>query len=359
MNEQSKIKNKSSKDEYKKICRAIQKECRKAKEVYYNNICNELEDLDRKNNPKLFSVIKNELRQQKAQVRAGLKGSKGDLLMETADILTRWEEYVADLYADDRTQAMIYNERNESMEKISEEEMKRIIEKLPKNKATGVDDIPAEFIQCCGQEGIAILTSIINKIYETGELTKDFLTSIFIPIPKVPKAMNCEEFRTISLITHVSKILLHIVKERITPLIKNHLSQTQFRFRKGQGTREAIYVLRTLGERMWEHQKDLCITFIDFTKAFDRVNHHKLNQIMEAIGIHFHERRVIANLYWNQIARVRCKDELTNEITIEKGVRQGCVLSPVLFNLYSEKLICEALDETEGVKINSEKIKTI
>ena len=180
-----------------------------------------------------------------------------------------------------------------------------------------------------------------------------------MPIPETTKAMKCEEFRTISLISHASKILLHVVKERITPLVEKHLLETQFGFRKGQGTKEAIYVLRILGERMREHQRDLCISFIDFTKAFDKVKHHKLMKIMEATGIPFHERRVIANLYWNQIANVRCKDELSEEIVIEKGVRQGCVLSPVLFNLYSEMLMCEALSETKGVRINGEKIKTI
>ena len=138
--------------------------------------------------------------------------------------------------------------------------------------------------------------------------------------------------------------------------MEKHLSESQFRFRKGQSTREAIYVLRTLGERMREHQRDL--PFIDFTKAFDKVKHlkdYKLIEILEATGIPFHERRVIANLYCNQITNVRCKDELTEEIVIEKGVRQGYVLSPVLFNLYNEMLMCEALSETEGVRINEGK----
>ena len=161
-------------------------------------------------------MIKNEFEQKKAQVRAGLKDDKGEIVLETTKILARWKEYVTALYADDKTQVIIKNERSEIMERIPEEMVKRVIEELPKNKATGVDELPAEFLQCCGQEGITIITAIINKIYETGEFPKDFLTSIFMPIPKATKAVKCEEFRTISLISHASKILFHVIKERVT-----------------------------------------------------------------------------------------------------------------------------------------------
>ena len=125
---------------------------------------------------------------------------KGEIVLKTTKILARWKEYVTVLCADDRTQVIFKNERNEKMERISEEEVKRAIEKLPKTKATEVDELPAEFLQSCGEEGITIITAIINKIYKTGEFPKDFLTSIFTPIPKTTKAMKCEEFRKISLI---------------------------------------------------------------------------------------------------------------------------------------------------------------
>ena len=65
-------------------------------------------------------------------------------------------------------------------------------------------------------------------------LPQDFLTSLFIPIPKVSKATSCDQYRTISLSTHASKILLHLIKERITPIIERNLSDSQFGFRKGK-----------------------------------------------------------------------------------------------------------------------------
>ena len=75
-----------------------------------------------------------------------------------------------------------------------------------------------------------------------------------------------------------------------------------------------------MGERMMQHQKDLCIAFIDYTKAFDKVNHKKLIDIMKFIGAPFQETRLIANSYWKQSARVWYEGGLTREIEIRKGV---------------------------------------
>ena len=110
---------------------------------------------------------------------------------------------------------------------------------------------------------------------------------------------------------------------------------------------------------MIQHQKDLCIAFIDYTKAFDRVNRSILLEIMKTVGIPFHETRLIANLYWKYGSKVRYGNDLTRDIDIGKGLQQGCVLSPILFSLYSEFLINEALREFDGVKINGMCIKSI
>ena len=129
-----------------------------------------------------------------------------------------------------------------------------VIRKLPGYIATSVFDIPAEFLQCFGPESLEIMTDTINSVYAIGEYLKDFFTTFYVPFPRTSNATQCEQYRTISLITHACKILLHMIKE------------CQFGFRRGSGTREAIYVLRTMGERMIQLQKDLCIAFIDYTK---------------------------------------------------------------------------------------------
>ena len=134
-------------------------------------------------------------------------------------------------------------------------------------------------------------------------------------------------------------------------------------FRKGKGTRDAIFQLRMLMERVTQlnreketqdgkfEKKKLYLCFVDYQKAFDRVKHDKLVEVMEKAGIPELERRLIINLYWKQRAVVRWDTETSREIKVERGVRQGCVISPLLFNLYSEFMIREAMEETEGISI--------
>src|SRR3989442_6345351 len=103
---------------------------------------------------------------------------------------------------------------------ISSEEIEAVIKDLPKGKACGSDNISAELLQGMGEKGIEIMTSLINKIYKSGYIPEDLRSSICVQFPKVSSAQACNDFRTISLISHASKVLLHLIKRRITPVIE-------------------------------------------------------------------------------------------------------------------------------------------
>ena len=226
-------------------------------------------------------------------------------------------------------------------------------------KSPGEDEIPAELLQALGTSGKEEITTLINDIYQTGVIPKDFTSGIFVALPKVNKATNCSDHRTISLISHASKILLRVIMNRINPIIDKHLDDTQLGFRKGKGTRDGIFLLRNTCERMMDCQKELNLCFIDYAKAFDRVNHEKLMEVLVKAGIPSHERRLVCEIYWNQSAKVRLTSGTTEDIMIQRGVRQGCILSPSLFNLYSEHLLQEAISEKSGILINGVNINNI
>lgn len=100
--------------------------------------------------------------------------------------------------------------------------------------------------------------------------------------------------------------------------------------------------------------------FIDYEKAFDRVQHAKMLQHLKNIGLDQRDIRIIANLYWGQRASVQIENQSTEEMEIRRGVRQGCVLSPLLFNIYSEFIISEALVDSErGISVNGVPISNI
>jgi hypothetical protein len=126
------------------------------------------------------------------------------------------------------------------------------------------------------------------------------------------------------------------------------------------GTREALFGINTLMQKCLDVNRNIFACFIDFTKAFDNVQHDKLIKILKDKNIDSRDIRIISNLYWNQTAKIKVDDEFSDEIKIKKGVRQGCVLSPLLFNIYSEAIFEEAiLHEHIGVKVNGKFVNNL
>ena len=92
-----------------------------------------------------------------------------------------------------------------------------------------------------GERGVQIMTRLINKIYQSGYIPEDFRKSIFVPIPEVGGAQECSGFGAVALISRASKVLMHVIKRRVTPIIERQLGDSQMGFRKGKGTRDAIF----------------------------------------------------------------------------------------------------------------------
>ena len=111
-------------------------------------------------------------------------------------------------------------------------------------------------------------------------------------------------------------IVLKIISNRIQSKADMMLGKTQFGFRKGCGTREAIGVMRAICERSLEHGNDVFICFVDFEKAFDRIDWVKMVKILKKIGVDWRDRRLIMNLYMNQKAVIKIQQEVSDECEI-------------------------------------------
>ena len=158
--------------------------------------------------------------------------------------------------------------------------------------------------------------------------------------------------------SHITKVLLRVLMLRMRKSLRPEIAKTQFGFVPDKGTRNAIFTLSMLMERCIEVPKDLYICFIDYSKAFDKVEHEKLFEMLNQLDIDGKDLRVLRNLYWDQTVAVRVEGELSEYTNIKRGVRQGCVMSPDLFNLYSE-VILRNLDESEGLKANGENLNNL
>ena len=148
--------------------------------------------------------------------------------------------------------------------------------------------------------------------------------------------------------------MLKILQVRLQQSVNDEHPDVQAGFSKGRGTRDQIAKIHWIIEKARESQKNIYFCFIDYAKAFDCVDHNKLGKFLQEMGIPDHRTCLLRNLYAGQEAIVRTGHGTTDWFQIGKGLRQGCILSRCLFNLYAEYIIRNAwLDEAQaGIKIS-------
>ena len=126
--------------------------------------------------------------------------------------------------------------------------------------------------------------------------------------------------------------MLKILQARLQQYVNRELPDVQAGFRKGRGTSNQIANICWIMEKAREFQKNIYFCFIDYAKAFDCVDHHKLWKILKEMGILYNLMYLLRNLYAGQEAKVRTRHGTIGWFQIETGVCQGCILSPCLFN---------------------------
>ena len=156
--------------------------------------------------------------------------------------------------------------------------MEAAIQLLRKGKSAGVDNIPAELVQAGGEDVITTFETICNTIWQKGEWPTPWTKSFVLTLPKKGNMQQCQNYRTINLISHPSKVMLKINLNRLKPQAEKILAGEQASFKTGRSTTEQIFNLRILCEKYLQYQQDLYRVFIDFKKAFDRVWHAALWQ---------------------------------------------------------------------------------
>ena len=218
---------------------------------------------------------------------------------------------------------------------ILECEVKWALESITTNKASGGDGIPVELFQILEDDAVKVLHSICQQIWKTQPWPQEWKMSVFIPIPKKGNAKECSNYHTVALISHASKEMLKILQAGFPQYVNDELPDVQAGFRKGRETRDQIANMSWIIKKAREFQKNIYFCFIDYAKAFDCVDHHKLWKILKEMGIPDHLTCLLRNLYAGKEATVRTGLGTTDWFQIGKGVCQGCILLPCLFNLYA------------------------
>ena len=277
------------------------------------------------------------------------------------DIKKRWQEYTEELYKKD-----LYDPDNHDgvithlEPNILECEIKRALGSITMNKASGGDGIPAELFQILKDDAVKVLHSICQQIWKTQQWPQEWKRSVFIPVPKKGNAKECSNYLTIALISHASKVMLKILQARLQQYVNRELPDVHAGFRKGRGTRDQILNYFWIIKKAESSRKTSISALLTMPKPYD-CGSQKIWKILKEVGIPDHLTCLLRNLYAGQEATVKTGHGTTDWFHVEKGVCQGCILSPCLFNLYAEYIMRNVglNEEQVGIKIARRNINNL
>ena len=228
---------------------------------------------------------------------------------------------------------------------IKECEILHCIGKLKNNKATGCDRICNEMLQNAKHTLTPTLKNLFNLIFSTGSFPTTWSGSLTRPIYKSGSKLLPTNYRGISLSSCLGKLFCMILNERLINYLEENKLMTplQIAFRKNCRTNDHIFTLKTLIDKYTNldnrgKTKSLYTCFIDFRKAFDTVWQEGLLHKLLDIGIGRNFYSIIKDMYKKNCGQIKLKQGLTDTFPVELGVKQGCVLSPTLFNIYLNDL---------------------
>ena len=274
----------------------FQRTARRDKKAFLSDQCKQIEEDNRMGKTRdLFKKIRHTEGTFHAKM-GSMKDRNGMDQTEADDIKKRWQEYIElykkDLHDPDDHDGVITHLEPD----ILKCEVRWALESITMNKASGGDGIPVELFQILKNDAVKVLRSICQQIWKTQQWPQDWKRSVFILIPKKGNAKECSNYHTTALISHASKVMLKILQARLQQYMNCELPDVQAGFRKGRGTRDQIANIRWIIKKARGLHINIYFCFIDYTKAFDCVDHKKLWKILQEMGIPDHLTCLLRNL---------------------------------------------------------------
>lgn len=318
------------------------------------------------NGKMLYRTLRS-VRKEKTNPVKNMKNKKGEIVTSEKEILEIWKEHFVELLGGDgrvnkdkiRNGTQISEEMARQKDEICMEEMTNAIKKIKAGKAPGVDEIRPEMIKYMGMEGTEILRKIICKAYESKTMPKDWKIAVITPIHKKGDTMKCSNYRGISLLCVCYKIYERIIEERLRAVLEPTFLDTQAGFRTSRSTQDWIFVLKQLEEKVMRTNENIYACTIDLEKAFDSVPREKIWNILRAREIDKDTLEAVKSMYNETLNVVRIGGNTTNSFETSIGVRQGGILSPLLFITLMDELAREVKAETRATFLGHWKMKPI
>lgn len=292
--------------------------------------------IERYRGPKVFSRATTNGSSQLTK----LQNENGGTTSNTPEVLNIISEFYERLYSSLTPQPTAVHARDkrapltrhytEDIPEISSYEIKRALKQLKKYKAPGEDGITTELLKAGGRAVIKELRWLFNEALFTGEIPSSWRNSIVVLFHKKGSKTNLKNYRPIALLSQVYKVFSRVITTRITGRLDEHQPKEQAGFRVGFGTIDHILTLRQVIQKNFEYNKPLYLAFVDYEKAFDTVEHWAVMQSLERCRIDQRYIQLMKGLYNSATMTVQVQASTTT-IPINRGVRQGDVISPKLF----------------------------
>ena len=206
-----------------------------------------------------------------------------------------------------------------------------------KNKYTKQEnDLPMFTWRLISPSVLKPITYLVNRMFSDSSFPNLFKQADIIPVFKKGDKSILGNYRPIACLHNLSKVFERIILNRINGFIEKFaiLPPSQFGFRSGHSTKDAICALLLEINNNDNHNKKSCCCFLDLSKAFDTVNHHKLLNIFYSLGFRGNFYNLIKNFLENRSYRIKVGDVFSTYACIERGVPQGSILSPILYSIY-------------------------
>ncbi|CAH8871683.1 unnamed protein product [Trichobilharzia szidati] len=210
---------------------------------------------------------------------------------------------------------------------------------MKQGKAVGSDGMTPESFKDGGESLLSALTEVLGSVWESEEVPSGSCKSLIIPIYKKGDKSSCDNHRGISLTNIVSKILGSIILRRLCGAREAQTRENQAGFRPGRGCIDDIFTLRQILEHRHSYRRPTINIFLDLQAAFDSVDREVLWRCLAVKGMPRKYIALIKALYSYSCSQVRAYGELSSEVVTTSGVRQGCRLSPFLFNFIIDVLM--------------------
>lgn len=345
-------------DYFKNLCKRTRKQVESDTEAYRERTVKQI--IDKYRGPKVFHRALKSGTQQITK----LLDKDGQLVIEQNNLLQVIQRYYEQLYSShnpkpiDVVKRKVMNVGSEDVPEITTSEVEYALRKMKNGKSPGSDNIVIEMVKDGGDRVIELLRIAFNKCLDDQKIPEIWNCAVVILLYKKGNKADLNNYRPISLLSHLYKLFTKIITLRLTNKLDSYQPVEQAGFRSGYSTLDHILAMRIMVEKTTEYQMTLWLAFIDYKKAFDSVETWSVLESLQNARIDHRYCALVENMYKKATLRVNLPP-VTEPVSIKKGVRQGDTLSPKLFTLVLEDILRSLHWEDYGISVLGRRLNNL